>query len=83
MNFHGLKLFWFSVGTRYSNPNPILVRFGPSDVHQQFELQFSNNTLVDAPTELNIMLSIPDNASLLGIMLGAQQSAVITLVDNG
>ena len=78
-----MKLIWFSVGTRYSKSNPILVRFGPSDVRQQFELQFSNNTLIDPPTELNIMLSIPDNVSLLGVMLGPHQSAVVTLVDNG
>ena len=77
------NFLWFSIGSRYNNFNPVLVQFDPSDVHQQFELQFSNNSLIDPPVELNIMLSIPDNVSLLGVMLGVNQSATIRVVDNG
>lgn len=73
---------WFSVGIKY-NFNPILVQFGPTDVYKDFELQFSSNSLVDPQTELNVMLSIPDNVSLLGVTLGANHSAKITVVDNG
>ena len=71
------------VGSRYNNVNPILVQFDPFDVVKQFELQFSDNSLIDPPIELNITLSIPDNVSSLGIMLGANQTATITVVDNG
>ena len=71
------------VGSRYNNVNPILVQFDPFDVVKQFELQFSDNSLIDPPIELNITLSIPDNVSSLGVMLGANQTATITVVDNG
>lgn len=73
----------FLAGTRYNKFDPILIQFGPSDVHQQFELQFDNNTLIDPPMELNVMLSIPDNVSLLGVMLGTNKSATITVADIG
>lgn len=73
----------FFTGTRYNILNPILIQFGPSDVQQQFELKFHNNSLIDPPVEFNVMLSIPDNVSLLGVMLGANQSATITVVDIG
>lgn len=71
-------------GTRFNDHlNPIAIQFGPFDVHQQFELQFINNTLTDPPMELNVMISIPDNVSLLGVKLGANKSATITVADTG
>ena len=74
-----IKLF---VGTRYKF-DTILIEFGPTDIYKQFELQFSNNSMIDPVMELNAMISVPDNASLLGISLGANQSATITVVDTG
>ena len=73
----------FDVANRYNQSNFTVIHFGPSDLYQQFELQIYNNTLVDPPVGFEVSLSVPTNVSQLGVMLGVNQSAIVSVTDSG